>query len=247
MFPRAGAPDRPVALVTGAGRRVGQAIARALALRGCDLAVHYHASAEGAAQTAAGARGAGVRAELFAEDLTRADAPERLVERVVQVLGRLDVVVNSAAVMLRMPVGEVTPEQWDVVMDLNLRAPFFISQAAARHLPDGGVIVNIADLSAFESWPGYLPHAASKAGLVHLTRGLARALAPRVRVNAVAPGTVLLPEGWDPTSAERLRKTTPLERWGTPDDVVHAVLYLLDAPYVTGQTIVVDGGRSVRK
>ena len=247
MSSPSGTAERRVALVTGAGRRVGQALALALAGRHCDLAVHYNGSAEGARATADAARRAGVRAELFGEDLTQPEAPARLVEAVVAAFGRLDVVVNSAAVMLRMPLGEITPDQWDFVMNLNLRAPFFVAQAAARHLPDGGVIINIADLAAYEIWPAYLPHGASKAALVHLTRGLARVLAPRVRVNAVAPGTVLLPEGGDPASAELLRETTPLRRWGTPDDVAQAMLYLLDAEYVTGETIVVDGGRRVRK
>lgn len=247
MSSSSGAADRRVALVTGAGRRVGRALALALAGRGYDLAVHYHASADGAAETADAARRAGGRAEPFGEDLTQPDAPDRLVARVLRAFGRLDVVVNSAAVMVRTPIDEVSPEQWDLVMNLNLRAPFFVARAAARHLPDGGVIINIADLSAYESWPGYLPHGASKSALVHLTRGLARVLAPRIRVNGVAPGTVLLPEGWDPASAEPLRETTPLRRWGTPEDVAQAMLFLLDADYVTGETIVVDGGRRVRR
>jgi pteridine reductase len=238
---------RPVALVTGAGRRIGRAIALALAERGYDLAVHYNASLAGAEETANEAARAAVTARLFGADLTQPAAPARLVQTVVRDCGRLDVVVNSAAVMLRTPVGEVTPEAWDLILHLNLRAPFFIAQAAAPHLPEGGVIINIADLSAFETWPGYLPHGASKAGVVHLTRGLARALAPRVRVNGVAPGTVLLPDGWDAESAQRLLETTPLARWGSPADVVQAVLYLLDATYVTGETIIVDGGRHVRR
>jgi pteridine reductase len=110
----------------------------------------------------------------------------------------------------------------------------------------GGVIVNIADLAAFEAWPGYIPHGASKAGVVHITRALARRLAPRIRVNAVAPGAVLLPDEWSAADAERLVRTTPLERLGSPEDVTETVLYLIDAPYVTGQTIIVDGGRNVR-
>jgi len=246
-MPDAAASDRPVALVTGAGRRIGQALALALARRGYDLAVHYHASLAGAEETATDARRAGVTARLFGGDLTQATAPARLVQSVMRECGRLDVLINSAAVMLRTPVGEVTPETWDLILNLNLRAPFFVAQAAAPHLPEGGVIVNISDLSAFETWPGYLPHGASKAALVHLTRGLARALAPRVRVNAVAPGTVLLPEGWNEASARRLLETTPLKRWGSPEDVVQAMLYLLDAGYVTGETIIVDGGRHVRR
>ena len=188
----------------------------------------------------------GARTELFSADLGTPDAPARLVNQTMSVMGRLDAVINSAATMERTPMGSITAETWDTILNLNLRAPFLIAQEAARHLPDGGVIVNIADLSAFETWPGYVPHGVSKAALVHVTRALARVLAPRVRVNAVAPGTVLLPDGWTEQESERLRETTPLKRWGTPDDVCGAVLYLIGATYVTGETIIVDGGRHVR-
>lgn len=225
---------------------MGRALAIALAGRGYDLAVHFSASRAGADETAAAIGRAGRKALTFGADLTQGGAPASLVRDVLAGFGRLDVVVNSAAVMHRTPVGEVTPESWDAILNLNLRAPFLIAQEAARHLPEGGVIINIADLAAFEIWPGYLPHGASKSALVYLTRGLARVLAPKIRVNAVAPGTVLLPEGWDAASAERLRDTTPLKRSGSPEDVVQAVLYLLDATYVTGETIIVDGGRHTR-
>ena len=242
-----GPSSRGVALVTGAGRRVGQALALGLGERGYDIAVHYHGSRDGAEETAASLRKLGVRAELFRADLSTPQAPATLVRDVVAAMSRLDVLVNSAASMSRTPFGEVTAESWEAILALNLRAPFLLSQEAARVLPQGGVIINIADLAAFETWPGYIPHGISKSGLVYLTRALARVLAPRARVNAVAPGTVLLPEGWEADSGERLRETTPLGRLGSPDDVVHAVLYLLDASYVTGETIIVDGGRHVRR
>jgi pteridine reductase len=148
--------------------------------------------------------------------------------------------------MVRMPVGEVTAKDWDSVLNLNLRAPFLIAQEAARHLPDGASIINIADLAAFETWPGYVPHGVSKSGVVYLTRALARVLAPRIRVNAIAPGTVLLPDDFDTAAAVHLTETTPLKRDGSPEDVVQAMLYLLSAEYVTGETIIVDGGRQVR-
>jgi pteridine reductase len=149
--------------------------------------------------------------------------------------------------MLRTPVGEVLVEDWDAMFALNLRAPFFLAQAAARVMRDrGGVIINIADLAAFEAWRGYIPHSITKAGIVQMTRGLAHALAPKIRVNAIAPGSVLLPEGWTQEQADKLVATTPLGRIGSPEDVAQAVLYLLSADYVTGETIVVDGGRHVR-
>jgi pteridine reductase len=133
-------------------------------------------------------------------------------------------------------------------MDLNVRAPFFLTQAAAPHLRKSrGVVVNIADLAAFETWPGYIPHGISKSGVVYLTRALASVLAPEVRVAAIAPGTVLLPEGWSKQDAERLRRTTPLAREGSPEDVARTMLFILDSDYLTGETIIVDGGRHVRR
>lgn len=238
--------ERPVALVTGAAHRVGRALAVGLAGQGYDIAVHYHSAASKVDEAKRQIEGAGGKATLFQADLTTNDAPARLVRDVVAEAGRLDVVINSAAVMLRMPIGEVTAEDWDTVLNLNLRAPFLIAQEAARYIPDGGSIINIADLAAFETWPAYVPHGVSKAGVVYLTRALARVLAPRIRVNAIAPGTVLLPENFDSAAAAHLTATTPLRRDGTPEDVVQAMLYLLSATYVTGETIIVDGGRHVR-
>lgn len=236
-----------VALVTGAGRRVGRALAEALGGERMRVAVHYHSSRSGAEETVATIGASGGEARAFAADLRDAAACGALVDEVVRSFGTLDVLVNSAAVMVRTPVGEVTPADWDDIMALNLRAPFFCAQAAAAHMDRrGGVIINIADLAGLEVWPGYIPHGVSKAGVVHLTRSLARALAPGVRVNGIAPGTVLLPDDWTEEDAERLRRTTPLARHGSPEDVVGAMLYLLSADYVTGDTIVVDGGRHVR-
>jgi pteridine reductase len=240
------ATGRPVALVTGAAHRVGRALAVALANDGHDVAVHFHSSGSLVDETVRLIEAAGAKATLFQADLTRPDEPERLVRDVVASLTRLDVVVNSAAVMIRMPFGNITAADWDTVLNLNLRAPFLIAQEAARHLPDGASIINIADLAAFEIWPPYLPHGVSKSGVVYLTRALARLLAPRIRVNAIAPGTVLLPDNFEPKFAAHLTATTPLGRDGTPEDVVQAMLYLLHADYVTGETIIVDGGRSVR-
>lgn len=238
------------ALVTGGGKRVGQAIAVGLGRRGMQVAVHYHGSEAGATETVRRIEAAGGSGATFQADLFSADAPGRLVSDVAAAFGGLDVLVNSAALMARTPFGETTAAEWERTFALNLRAPFFLSQAAAPYLrkaPGGGAIVNIADLAAFETWPGYLPHGLSKHGVVRLTESLAVVLAPEIRVNAVAPGTVLLPEGWTDADAEHLRDTTPLGRHGSPEDVVQAVLYLLDAEFVTGETIVVDGGRRVRR
>jgi pteridine reductase len=149
--------------------------------------------------------------------------------------------------MVRTPLDEVSIEQWDDMFALNLRAPFFCARAAAKVMGErGGVIINIADLAGMETWPGYIPHGISKAGVIHMTRALARVLAPSIRVNAIAPGAVLLPESWSAEDAAHLARTTPLRRIGSPGDVAQAVCYLLDADYVTGDTLIVDGGRHVR-
>lgn len=236
------------ALVTGAGRRLGRAIAVALGARGMHVGVHYGNSAVGARETAAEIERAGGRAVCLHADLTEPDAPAGLVHAAVDALGRLDVLVNSAAVMMRTPLGDVTPADWDAMFAVNLRAPFLAVQAAAPHLArQRGAIVNLADLAAFETWPAYVPHGISKAGVVQMTRALARVLAPDVRVNAVAPGTVLLPESWPEDTARRLAETTPLRRLGAPDDVTRAVIFLLESDYITGETILVDGGRHIRR
>lgn len=236
-----------VALVTGAGHRVGRALAVALGRERMTVAVHYHASDTGAAETVRLIEEAGGKAQAFQANLSSGEGPSRLVRDVVDALGSLHVLVNSAAQMERQPFAEVTVEQWDETMALNLRAPFFVAQAVSKAMPDGGAIVNISDLAAFETWPGYIPHSISKAGVVKMTQVLARVLAPSIRVNAIAPGAVLLPQGWEDSAGARLVETTPLGRLGDPQDVVDAMLYLLHADFVTGETIIVDGGRHIRK
>lgn len=236
-----------VALVTGAGRRVGRALAVALGARGMHVLVHYNASADGADETARLVTRAGGSAEVFRADLAVVAEAERMVDQLVATRGALDVLVNSAALMLRTPVGETSVTDWDAMFALNVRAAYFLSQRAAPALrASRGSIINIADLAAFETWPAYVPHGMTKAAVVQMTRALARVLAPEVRVNAIAPGVVLLPEGWSEADAEHLRGTTPLRRLGAPEDVVGAMLYLLDAGYVTGEVLTVDGGRHVR-
>ena len=237
-----------VALVTGGARRVGKAIALALAERGADIVVHYNSGADEASQTASELRNLGVRVALEQGDLSDLIVAQALPQRAHDAFDRLDIVVNSAAMMQRTPIGEVSADAWDAMFALNLRAPFFVSQAAAPLLRErGGVIVNIADLAAFETWPAYVPHAITKAGIVQMTRGLAHALAPEIRVNAVAPGAVLLPDEWNDEPAKRLAATTPLGRLGSAEDVAQAVVYLCEASYVTGEVLIVDGGRHIRK
>lgn len=239
-------PGHGVALVTGAGQRVGQAIAVALGERGWRVAVHHHGSAEGADETVERIREAGGDARAIRADLRDPEAAPRLVGSVVEAFGRLDVLVNSAAGMVRTEFGATTAATFDAIMALNLRAPFLLSQAAAGVMRVGSVIVNIADHMSHEPWPDYSVHGVSKAGVEALTRHLAAALAPRVRVNAVAPGFVLAPVGMPADATTKFAASTPLKRIGTPADVAQAVAYLIEAPYVTGEILRVDGGRGVR-
>jgi pteridine reductase len=236
-----------VALVTGGGRRVGQALALALARQGMHLAIHYHTSARGAEATAAAARQLGVRAELFQADLGDAGAARALPDQAAHRLGRLDVLVNSAGIMPEATVEATTVELWDQAMNLNLRSYFFTVQGALPHLRAvKGKVVNLADLAGLEPWPRYTAHCVSKAGVVMLTKTLALALAPDITVNAIAPGAVLPPDEWSEAAREHLARTTPLKRLGSPEDVAGALVYLLEADYVTGEVLVVDGGRRIR-
>ncbi|MEX2224350.1 MAG: SDR family oxidoreductase [Candidatus Rokuibacteriota bacterium] len=235
------------ALVTGGAVRVGLEIARALAEAGADVAVGYRRSAAEARAAVRELQARGVRAVALRADVSRPREARALVASAVKHLGRLDILVNNAALFLRTPVLTTTPAQFDRLMAVNLRAPFFCSQAAARAMGRrGGRIVNIADVGAVRAWPGYVPYGISKAGVVMLTRGLAAALAPRIQVNAVAPGVVLLPEGFPRESGRRLAARIPMGRHGRPADVAQAVRFFATcSDYVTGQVLFVDGGTSV--
>lgn len=213
------------------------------------VAVHYGQSRAEADTLVEELRQHGHHAVAFGADLRDAGAAAALPGRVVAEFGQLDVLINSAAVMERVPVPDVTLEVWDDILNLNLRAPFFLAQQAAPHLAArNGTVVNIADLGGLEPWRNYPAHSVSKAGLVMLTKVLALALAPEVTVNAIAPGTVLLPEDYDDMRRAFLADTTPLQRLGTPSDAVEAMLYLVErAPFVTGEILVVDGGRLHRR
>lgn len=237
-----------VALVTGAGRRLGRAMAAGLAERGMTVAIHHHHSTQGAERLRASIEEGGGTAERFQADLTDPHAALELPARVVERFGRLDVLVNSAAVMKPLRIEATTPVEFDEIMNLNLRAAFFCSQAAIPFLREaGGRIINIADIGGLEPWTSFAAHSVSKAGLIMLTKVLARALAPQVNVNAIAPGAVLLPEDWGSDVRAHFEESTPLKRVGSPEDVVEALVYLLrHGDYITGETLVVDGGRLIR-
>lgn len=237
-----------VALITGSAHRLGRAMACALAGDGADVAVHHHRAAEAAAETVEKLKALGVRAASIQADLTDPVQIARLFREHDEIFGHLDVLVNSAAVFQRKAFPEIDVADWDRVMNLNLRGPFLCSQQAAQRMKraGAGLIVNIADVAAFQGWPGYAHYCVSKAGLVALTRVLARILAPEIRVNAIAPGPVLPPSETTAEEQERLAKLTALGRVGSPDDVCRALRFLVGSDYVTGETIVVDGGKLAR-
>ena len=234
-----------VALVTGGAQRVGGAISAALGRAGADVVINYLQSQTAAEALQAELEQAGVRASSFKADVSRSDEITDLIAHVRARFGRLDVLINNASVFERSPLLEITEAMWDRVLGINLKGPFFVAQAAVplMRANGGGMIVNIADLSAYQAWPSYAHHGVSKAGLVHLTRIMARALAPEIRVNGIAPGTVLPPDDYDGTAGDGTSDRRVLARPGTPDDVIHALFYLLEGNFVTGQTVIVDGGR----
>lgn len=231
-----------VALVTGGAHRVGRAFALALAQAGADVIVHYNGSAAAADRTVADIEALGRRAVAVQADLSGTAASGELVTRCEGALGRLDILVNSASLFERRPFADITEAEWDQVIAVNLKAPFFLSQAAAPLLrrDGGGVIVNVVDLSALQPWPSFAHHAVSKAGLLHMTRVLARALAPAIRVNAIAPGTILPPED---SEGEEGSDRRLVAQPGTPGDATAALLYLVRSDFVTGESLLVDGGR----
>jgi len=233
-----------VALVTGGAIRVGKAISLELAAAGADIVVNYNSSAGPAEETVAEIRALGRRAIAQQADVSQGDQVRALVERAVSELGRLDVLVNSASVWRRTPWAELDEEEWDRQIAVDLKGPFLCARAAAQHLAahGDGAIVNIVDLSAFTPFPNYLPHSVAKAGLLNMTYSLAMELAPAVRVNAIAPGPVLPPPDYTEQQLAASAKRTLLKRWGTPEDVARAVRYLVEAAYVTGAVLPVDGG-----
>jgi pteridine reductase len=239
-----------VVLISGGARRVGAAICRRLHASGANLMLHYRASAGEARLLQAelnGVRAASVA--LIQADLLDLNKVPSTVEQTLQRFGRLDALVNNASSFYATPVGDITSANWEDLMGTNLRAPLFLAQAAAPALKrTQGAIVNITDIHADRPLKSYVVYSIAKAGLVALTRSLARELAPEVRVNAVAPGPILWPDdtSFDELSRQRIISHTLLRREGSPDDIAKAVYFLIaDATYVTGETINVDGGRHV--
>jgi pteridine reductase len=235
-----------VALVTGAGKRLGRAVALRLASEGADVAVHYGKSEAEAREVVGEIEKLGRRASAFSAELTDVQAIQKLVQGVASRFARLDILVNCAANFLETKFGETNEATWDASLDTNLKAPFFCAQAAAPHLAKSGrgVIINFADIGGLLGWADFLPHSISKAGVIMLTRTLAKELGPAVRVNAIAPGTITMP-GDPPEWQSDFIRRAPMKRTGRPEEIAEAVLYLVGAEFVTGQVLVIDGGRTL--
>lgn len=231
----------PLALVTGAAHRLGKVFALTLARQGFDIILHYHRSSEAALETQAEVESIGRRVILAQADLTNSHQIQSLVSN----LESLQVLVNSAAFMPSGNVEALTLENWDTALDLNLRAPFLLAQECAKIMTEGGLIVNITDVGAQKAWSRYPSYTVSKAALESLTKILARALAPAIRVNAIAPGFVLQSDIVSDEEWQRLVNRIPLKRPARTEELASALEFLLKNEYVTGQTIVVDGGYSL--
>lgn len=243
-----GRPGAPVALVTGGAVRVGRAIVMELARAGCDVVVHYRRSRAQAVAVVDAVRATGRRAEALGADLADPEAIRTLFAEVDRRFGRLDVLVNSAAVFRRTPLDTLDEAAFDFHVATNLKAPYLCSIEAGRRMTaaGSGAIVNVTDVAAERPFKNHIPYCVSKAGLVMLTRGLAKALAPAVRVNAVGPGTVLFRDDESDDQRRAVIARIPMGRVGTPEDVARAVRFLaLEAGHVTGQILLVDGGRSL--
>jgi pteridine reductase len=234
------------ALVTGGAKRVGRVIALALAQKGAHILLHYRSSADEAEKTASEIRALGVQCTLLQADLSRSSD----IEKMLQELRKRtvpDILVNSASLYFKTPVATADEKHWDELHDANLKAPYLLSLGIGREMvkKNGGKIVNIADWAGFRPYKDFMAYCASKGGLITLTKSLARDFAPKVWANAVAPGPILPPPDMDEAEKAAVAKTTALGRWGRPEDVANAVVFLVENDFVNGIVLVVDGGRSI--
>jgi NAD(P)-dependent dehydrogenase (short-subunit alcohol dehydrogenase family) len=237
-----------VALVTGAGRRIGRVIALTLARAGADVVVHYNESKQGALATAREIESLGSRAMVARADVSRPKQVAALFRSVDKRFGRLDLLVNNAGIFFPAKWDQLREKDWDKILGINLKAVFFCAQAAARIMQrqGHGRIVIISSLGGLQAWPEYIHYCASKAGAISLTRSLAKALAPHIQVNSVAPGTILFPGDPHDAKTEKIIQAIPLKKGGRPEDIAETVLFLATrSDFITGQVFVVDGGKSI--
>lgn len=236
-----------VAVVTGGAHRLGKSIALTLADAGCNVVINYRTSAADAQLTATAAAAAGVRAIAVQADAAHSDQVARLLGATLAEFGRVDVLIANAGAFRRTPIATLTESDWDDMMDNNLRAAFLCAYRFGLHMHShgGGSMIMLADVAGLRPWADYLPYSIAKAGVIALTRGLAKEFAPCVRVNAIAPGPVLFPEEFDPVVRQREIDRTLLQRAGDPQNVADAVLALVRNDYITGVVLPVDGGRAL--
>jgi len=237
--------DGKVALITGSAKRIGRAVAIELARRGARIAVHYRSELSEAEQTLQMIRAAGSDGAVLRAELTDDGAVEQMFREIAKTFGGLDILINSASVFSPATADKTTPELWDSQVDSNAKAPFFVAQHAARLMQGRGQgkIVNIADVAGEVIWPGYFAYSVSKAALIAVNRGLAKSYAPQIQVNAIAPGPVLFPDYYTEEQKRSAIERTLLKREGSPNDIVNAVVFLIENDYITGDIIHVDGGR----
>lgn len=236
-----------VAVITGAAVRVGKVIALTLAEKGANIAFTYLNDEEPWQETRAEIAAKGVQVEAFPLDVQKVGQPQACVEQVIKKFGRIDILVNNASVWLKAPFLDISLEEWNTALTVNLTGPFLCSQAVAPYMlkQESGLIINITDLSAFQTWAGYAHHSASKAGLVALTKVIAAELAPHVRVNAIAPGTVLLPDNASNEKERWAVENSLLKRVGSPKDVAKTIIFLAEMDFATGAVYFMDGGRAL--
>jgi NAD(P)-dependent dehydrogenase (short-subunit alcohol dehydrogenase family) len=237
-----------VALVTGGARRLGQTIALALAKHRAHVVLSYRTSARDANLTVKTLRHEGVRALAVRADLSRASDVNRLIDRVRRRFGRLDVLINSAANFTRTPYAALSERDWDCALDTNLKGPFLCALYASRLMRQhgGGKIINLADWAGVRPYRDYLPYCVSKAGVIGLTKALAKELAPHIQVNAIAPGPLMPPAGMSASARARVARRVPLKRWGSPQDLANTVLFLIEGTdFMTGSVVFVDGGQLI--
>ncbi|GAB4381311.1 MAG: 3-oxoacyl-[acyl-carrier-protein] reductase [Calditrichia bacterium] len=237
-----------VALVTGSSHRVGKTIALTLATSGARVAVHYHSQKEPAEKTLQEIRVLGGEAILLKGDISQRADWIAMRDTLLETWGKIDILVNNAAIFYKTPVFDITDQDWQNFLDINLKGTFLGCQIIGKTMVEAksGKIINIADVSAEKVWAEYIPYCISKAGVIALTKGMAKALAPHVVVNAISPGTVLFAESYVPEEEEALIRRTPLKRIGSPQDIANAVVFLIEgSDFITGAVLNVDGGRSL--
>ena len=238
--------QKKVALITGAAHRVGKAIALGLAKEGMKIALHFNQSQEQANQTLEEIKALGAEAFAIQGDFADVAQIENVVKKCHEHFNQIDVLINNAALYFKTPVGETSELEWDDLLGINLKAPYFCAQYVSDLMKQKkrGKIINITDVAGISPWPEFIPYSASKAGLIAVTKGLAKALAPNIQVNAIASGTILMSEDATEEYKTEIKDSTLLKKLGTPQDIVNAAIFLLKgSDFVTGEVVVVDGGR----